>query len=761
MSDIANVPAEIAEPPMNERSEPVRAIAVRQPLVYVSDIAVSAGATITAHVSSPAAHRVEIVAVDPELVTRPAPEARAAATVVASADHAAAANHPVRPGSYVRIDDTPTGPPLTLGAWIRLWRLPVIDVVQWAWSTVIGDFDYPDRCRFALLIDHAGRVGCYVGDGVFRHEQLVLGAPCMADRLAEWVHVAATIDVDGVAAAFVDGARLATGAAVDLGAPTTEARVRIAASAEGGEVDGFLDADVAAPFLATSALARADLERLVADRARTPLAELLPSAELWGEWPFDDPAAPFADRSGHERHGVAANEPVLGIGGPSADRSRGLADSDPAADPDRGHAARFASDDLVDARWPVAVSCDVPADARSGIYAARLVLAGERPDDVAHAPFVVSRRTPRHAQSVAVLCATNTWLAYGRRPRSSGSTIGLTSSFYSRHLSGNPFFHVGVRLPLPQIDPFGYESSRAERQRHSHLVRPELLAMAWLDRRGVRYEVVADVDVHEEPALLGRFAAVMIPGHNEYWSDEMHAGFERYLADGGAIVSLSGNTGHWRVTIDRRAGLIESRKVIGGDDARWLTPKTRGDRWHCHGGGAGGWMVELGRPAHELIGVDTQGMIDDGTPTAFSGFSVLAPDHRLFHDPAPVPVGADGLIGVASLNGPMASGYEFDATAQRLGLRDSLPEGLVVLASAVGQHNLEWNGVERDHGGDIVYWERPQGGRVLAIGSIGASGALLADASIDALVANALTRFGVSVAAPRQLVTVQSDDSVI
>jgi hypothetical protein len=46
-------------------------------------------------------------------------------------------------------------------------------------------------------------------------------------------------------------------------------------------------------------------------------------------------------------------------------------------------------------------------------------------------------------------------------------------------------------------------------------------------------------------------------------------------------------------------------------------------------------------------------------------------------------------------------------------------------------------------GGEVIYWERPDGGRVLNAGSIGAGWALLADERFQRLVANVLHHFGV------------------
>ncbi|MEZ4598044.1 MAG: hypothetical protein R3C32_15250 [Chloroflexota bacterium] len=51
-----------------------------------------------------------------------------------SRDIAEATPQRLAAGSHLCVtgDPVPAGP-LTMGLWLRLWRLPVIDVVQWAW----------------------------------------------------------------------------------------------------------------------------------------------------------------------------------------------------------------------------------------------------------------------------------------------------------------------------------------------------------------------------------------------------------------------------------------------------------------------------------------------------------------------------------------------------------------------------------------------------------------------------------------------------
>jgi hypothetical protein len=208
-------------------------------------------------------------------------------------------------------------------------------------------------------------------------------------------------------------------------------------------------------------------------------------------------------------------------------------------------------------------------------------------------------------------------------------------------------------------------------------------------------------------------------------------------------VSLAGNALYWRTTFNESMTLLESRKTSIGDDHRWLTPDDWGERWHSDDGLEGGSYPFIGRPAHMIVGLDSQGMVDDGTPTSFSSFTVLQPDHFLFREPHRVPITPQGTIGESNLNGPKASGYEFDVTARTLGVADALPAGMVVLASAKGQRNIEWLGKDPSQGAEIVYWERLQGGQVFSAGSIGLTGALHVDPGIQALLRNVFAHFGV------------------
>jgi hypothetical protein len=52
--------------------------------------------------------------------------------------------------------------------------------------------------------------------------------------------------------------------------------------------------------------------------------------------------------------------------------------------------------------------------------------------------------------------------------------------------------------------------------------------------------------------------------------------------------------------------------------------------------------------------------------------------------------------------------------------------------------------VKEGYGADVIYWDRPGGGRVFNAGSIGYTGSLAVDPGIQALTRNVLHRFGIA-----------------
>ena len=143
-------------------------------------------------------------------------------------------------------------------------------------------------------------------------------------------------------------------------------------------------------------------------------------------------------------------------------------------------------------------------------------------------------------------------------------------------------------------------------------------------------------------------------------------------------------------------------------------------------------------------------------------YKLEEPDHFLFQKPEPVGLRKGETFGHAPDGGvPRAVGHEWDIRISRLVALtpDPMPAGaawpgelpgIVTLAQGI----LEKDAAEFDLSvratrspdrvvAEMIYWERPQGGRVFHAGAIGAGWALGVDPALQKLMRNVLFHFGV------------------
>jgi len=626
----------------------------------------------------------------------------------------------IRPGSYVHVERAlPSAVPqsqLTLECWVRPFRL--------AWQGLITQYDYPNQAGFGLFLADDGRPVLYMGNGGAFNAGFLRYFPSAIpiSPIRQWTHLCVVFNA-GVASLYVDGANVA----IALGLPATVtpggAPLRLGAYGQDGTTRYFLDGDLAMPALYDRALPPVEVAQRAVPNAPT-------AANSLGCWPLDEERGySVRDVSTSQRDGIIVNRGTWMVGGPGfhAENVPRFDPYDPDTDAGRGHALRLSSSDLFDCAWPVSHSYTLPSDLLPGVYVGRILHSGGARYDVT---FVVKKAVNRPAAPILVLCATNTWHAYN-------AAFDLFS-FYSNHAGGQPGYYVGVNMPWSSAaDP--YIQYLDASWSYSHLLRAERLTHVWLEQNGYDYDVVSDRDLHNDPALLFDYSAVLVLGHSEYWSREAYDGIRDYLAGGGKLIVASGNTMFWRVSFDDE--VIECRKLpetVGGrPNAQY------GELYHEHDHERGGLMREAGLPAWRAIGLECIGYTGDRP----SAYQVTNPTHAFFQSPESIAVSIGTEIG-----GQHSVGHEWDARVQTIPgpYNPPLPPEYdpIVLAEGRGNQNrlhyqADWIAGANQVISEIVDWPWSGGGRVLAAGSIAAGVGLHDDEKMSALFRNALHHFGI------------------
>ena len=664
---------------------------------------------------------------------------------------------PIHPGSYVHVAG---GLPndrrltqLTLECWIRPFAIS-------GWQGLITQHDYPEHSGIGLFISE-GRIAFITDDGgEFNHSSLHQTKPDLI-KPQRWHHVVGTWD-GKVKRIFIDG-KLAGEFSFNGVVRPGKTALRIGAYGSKGAAENFYNGDIAMVALYDQAIDLDQIKNRFTDRGTT-----IPKGNaVLACWPFsEERGTRVADSSVDGRHGQIINRGTWMIGGPSFDAAAiGRHDSeyDPTKDPKRGHGLRLASDELYNARWDISHKFGIDSDAKSGIYAGRFDLEIDGKPMRYFTTFIVRRPVSRPKAPLLVLVSSNTWLAYNSAPFPINQQPGLTQmdtqglatshpgapaySCYRDHRHGQPTYKIGLKLPWPAAGP----NKTYINQSYSHLMRGERFLHLWLDQHGYDYDVITDRDLDRNPEVLRDYQAVVINGHSEYWSARAYHGLDRYLKAGGDAVVLSGNTMFWRVSFDETGEFMECRKYGTGIGGRRLAQV--GELYHSHDFQRGSLMRFCGYPAWKVIGLTCIGW-----GGAFKPYHVDQPDHFLFNQPHQIGLEKGDVIGFIE-EGVGAVGHEFDvrlSTLQRA-TADSVikgliePKGIVTVASSNDERRvIDYNaeGHKPRTGNDqtiaeIIYWERPEGGRLFHTGSIATSWGVYHDESMSKLLQNVLHHFEV------------------
>ncbi|MEQ1860997.1 MAG: LamG domain-containing protein [Chthoniobacteraceae bacterium] len=729
---------------------------------YPIEHSVAAGETLELCVSASVPHRLSICRLGLK-VDDPAGD-----TVLHRYAEESPRPQPIHPGSYVHIEKRLVGTmrAISIECWVKPWDLTKL-------QGLVSQEDKDASDGFALGFGKDGYVGFYLGDGVSPDEALVHRSKTGVLAAKKWHHVVATWD-GKTKRVFVDAKEVGAWEFAGPLLPGAHA-LRLGAMSQTGIAKHFLDGDLAMPAIYDRALSVGEIS-VAASLRDAHGAERRGCKGVLACWPLSEERGDrVSDSSGSGREGRIINHATWMVGGPGfdADVPR-FGAYDPKKDATRGHGLRFASDDLYDCRWKVTHRWPVPADARSGIYVARIEFTYEGKPRLYHCTFIVRRAPRRKKAPILFVCATNTWRAYSGTPfaitppnlAQVWGTGGIEKDarglpaycLYRGHAAGQGTYQMGLRMPWPAAGPYVLYGGQTQ---YSHLARADRWPQTWLESQGYDYDVISDVDLHRDPSVLRGYKTFMVVGHNEYWSREMYRGVESYLRGGGNLLVLSGNTMGWRVSFNDDCTVMESRKVDCPGNQMLAT--RRGEAWHSHDGERGGSQRESGMPGYRVIGLDIIGWNNQSNPKNYGPYVVEDASHFLFTTPEKSGLKNGDKFGWADGAMPMANGHEMDIRPSTFAAlqEEPTPDGAVMPTDPAGIVRIA-NGIlpwaeggspmdyyfrkikpKTDQGGEMIYWVRPDGGRVFNAGAIGSGWVLHADERWATVVRNVLAHFGV------------------
>ncbi|MCX5512620.1 N,N-dimethylformamidase [Kaistia algarum] len=641
-------------------------------------------------------------------------------------------------------------------------------------QTLAAQWDSATQSGFRIVIA-GGRTGIVVGDGKGGISTAFVDGVMIPRR---WYHLVISLDPASGDVTIAQRPFIAYAKTQDAGVFSGRLDVRPAALAapfllagtveKDGSVDRHYDGKIDSPTLLAGQHGPEDHLRLLQAHMPQELA-----TSVVARWDFSrgiDTAA-ATDVGPSLLHGRLEQLPTRGMKGWNW---TGEEHAWPRK-PEQYGAVHFHHDDVYDAAWKTSVEVRLPDDMPSGAYALHAV-CGDSDETATREAYIAFFVRPPRAKAargkrpkVLLLAPTMSYLAYanhGEHITARGAerqmgrllTFGhadlymydhaeLGGSLYDTHADGSGVNYSSRLRPNLNFSPRyhswlgGPGSALYQYNADTHL-------FAWLDRKGVDYDVVTDEDLHEDGyELLAEYPIVLTGTHPEYHSTAMWDAMKAWVDRGGRLMYLGANGWYWRIAFNKSLpGVIEVRRAEDGTRTWEQEP---GEYHHSFTGEYGGLWRRLGRAPNVMCGI---GFIAQGFD--MSSYYRRAPDADnprvgfIFKD---VP---DEIIGNFGLVGGGAAGIELDCISLPLGS----PPNILRLASSDGHSsmmmltneefsivlpNLGGDQNERVHA-DLTFYETPAGGAVFGTGSIAWCGSLLpngGDNNVSRITWNVLERF--------------------
>ena len=274
---------------------------------------------------------------------------------------------------------------------------------------------------------------------------------------------------------------------------------------------------------------------------------------------------------------------------------------------------------LRECEWESCTTLTVPDDWPSGVYLGTLT----RDEFYGAQSYIVFIVKERRKSDILWQLSDLTWQAYNRWPgNDSIYNDGTPNVWYGGT-------NVRVSFDRPYAKFCTLMDSSLSIGSGEFLLWEHPMAF-WLEEQGYDVTYCSNLDLDQDPEVLGRSKVMLSVGHDEYWSRQMFDSVSRARDDGMSVAFFSGNSlcheiEHYDATTTGDSARAFARKRLFDDEETLMGVKTFGT-------GYGDWTVT--KPDHWLFegtGMDAgdrvRGLIGweyHGSPADIDGLEVVA-----------------------------------------------------------------------------------------------------------------------------------------
>ncbi len=101
--------------------------------------------------------------------------------------------------------------------------------------------------------------------------------------------------------------------------------------------------------------------------------------------------------------------------------------------------------------------------------------------------------------------------------------------------------------------------------------------LRFMEKNNLPYSVATDYDVSRFPALLNARRSAIISGHGEYWDMATRNKLDAFVAGGGNLIAMAGNTGYWQIRYEASTTGNPGPIIVGYKDSATNTADSTPD----------------------------------------------------------------------------------------------------------------------------------------------------------------------------------------